>query len=63
MPETTSIAELGRRAKAASRLLASASTSQKDDALRAGAELLVARTADLLAANEADDIDLSKAAE
>jgi glutamate-5-semialdehyde dehydrogenase len=54
VPETTSIADLGRRAKAASRILASASTSQKDDALRAAAELLVVRTADLLAANEAD---------
>lgn len=54
MPATTSIAELGRRAKAASRALASASTSQKDDALRAAAALLIARTDDLLAANATD---------
>ena len=54
MPDHTTIAELGRRAKVASRSLASASTGQKDDALRAAAELLVARTADLLEANAAD---------
>jgi len=54
VPEPTPIVDLGRRAKAASRVLASASTSQKDDALRAAAELLVARTEDLLAANAAD---------
>lgn len=54
MPDPTSIAELGRRAKAASRTLASASTGQKDDALRAAAALLVARTDDLLTANAAD---------
>jgi glutamate-5-semialdehyde dehydrogenase len=52
--ETSSIAELGQRVKRASRVLASASSSQKDDALRAAAQLLVARTEDLLAANEAD---------
>lgn len=60
MPATTPIAELGRRAKAASRTLASASTSQKDDALRAAAALLVARTDDLLAAN-ADDVARAEA--
>jgi len=54
VPEPTPIVDLGRRAKAASRVLASASTGQKDDALRAAAELLVARTEDLLAANAAD---------
>jgi len=54
VPDPTPIAELGRRAKAASRTLASASTGQKDDALRAAAALLVARTDDLLAANAAD---------
>lgn len=54
MPAPTSISDLGRRAKAASRSLASASSAQKDEALRAAAELLVARTDDLLAANEAD---------
>jgi glutamate-5-semialdehyde dehydrogenase len=52
--ETTTIPELGRRAKAASRTLATASTAQKDDALEAAAELLVDRTAEVLAANEAD---------
>jgi glutamate-5-semialdehyde dehydrogenase len=54
VPATTPIAELGRRAKAASRTLAAASTSQKDDALRAAAQLLVARTDDLLVANQTD---------
>lgn len=54
MPDTIPIPDLGRRAKAAARTLASASTGQKDDALRAAAELLVARTDDLLAANAAD---------
>ncbi len=49
-----SIAELGRRAKAASRVLATASTAAKDDALRSAADLLVARTAELLEANAAD---------
>jgi glutamate-5-semialdehyde dehydrogenase len=50
----TPIHELGRRAKAASRALATASTTQKDDALRAAADLLVERTAEILAANAAD---------
>ena len=49
--DSPSIADLGRRAKAASRALATASTAAKDDALRAAADLLVARTADVLAAN------------
>jgi len=48
------IAELGRRAKAASRVLAAASTLQKDDALLAAADLLVDRSADVLAANSRD---------
>ena len=52
--ETTTIPELGRRVKAASRLLATASTAQKDDALLAAAGLLVDRTADVLAANATD---------
>ena len=54
MPDATPIPELGRRAKAASRSLATASTSQKDDALHAAADLLVARSAEVLAANEVD---------
>jgi glutamate-5-semialdehyde dehydrogenase len=49
-----SIAELGARAKAASRILATTSTSAKDDALRTAADLLVERSAELLEANQAD---------
>ncbi len=54
MSEPSSLAELGRRAKAASRVLATASTAQKDDALAAAADLLVARTDEVLVANAAD---------
>jgi glutamate-5-semialdehyde dehydrogenase len=43
VPDHAPIAELGRRAKDASRRLATASTTQKDDALLAGADALVAR--------------------
>src|SRR4051812_7428482 len=50
----TAIAELGRRAKAASRVLASASTNTKDAALHAAADLLVDRVEDVLAANRRD---------
>ena len=46
--------DLGKRAKAASRHLATASTAAKDAALHAAADLLVERTADLLEANAAD---------
>jgi len=49
-----SVAELGSRAKAASRALAAASTAVKDDALRTAADLLVDRTTELLEANEVD---------
>jgi glutamate-5-semialdehyde dehydrogenase len=49
-----SIAELGRRVKRASRHLATASTAVKDDALRRGADLLVARAPEILAANAVD---------
>jgi glutamate-5-semialdehyde dehydrogenase len=55
--ETTSassIADLGRRAKAASRVLATASTAAKDEALHAAADLLEQRSSDVLAANAAD---------
>jgi glutamate-5-semialdehyde dehydrogenase len=48
------VPELGRRSKAASRLLATASTARKDDALRAAADLLVDREAELLEANAVD---------
>jgi len=51
---TPTIAELGRRAKHASRAVATASTATKDDALLAAADLLVARTAEVLDANAAD---------
>ncbi|MGI8754456.1 MAG: glutamate-5-semialdehyde dehydrogenase [Acidimicrobiales bacterium] len=54
MTDSTSIAELAARAKAASRVLATASAAQKDDALLLAADLLVDRTADVLAANEND---------
>jgi glutamate-5-semialdehyde dehydrogenase len=50
----SSVADLGRRAKAASRVLATASTAAKDEALRAAADLLEQRTGDVLAANAAD---------
>jgi glutamate-5-semialdehyde dehydrogenase len=45
---------MGRRAKAASRVLATSSTAAKDDALRGAADLLVARSTDLLEANAVD---------
>ncbi|HEY8544371.1 MAG TPA: glutamate-5-semialdehyde dehydrogenase [Acidimicrobiales bacterium] len=48
------IAEQGRRARAAGRVLATTSTEAKDAALRAAADLLVERTEDLLAANAED---------
>jgi glutamate-5-semialdehyde dehydrogenase len=50
----STIAEQGRRAKSASRVLATASTELKNAALAAAADLLVERTDDLLAANAAD---------
>ena len=49
------LATLGRRAKAASRILATASSDAKDAALLAAADLLVDRAGDILAAN-ADDV-------
>jgi glutamate-5-semialdehyde dehydrogenase len=48
------VAELGRRAKVASRALALASTAVKDEALRRAADLLVDRTEDVLSANASD---------
>jgi glutamate-5-semialdehyde dehydrogenase len=50
----TPVVELGRRAKAASRALATASTAAKDAALTAAADLLVQRTAEILDANAGD---------
>jgi glutamate-5-semialdehyde dehydrogenase len=61
MASMSAVAELGARAKAASRLLATASTEAKDAALAAGADLLVERTDDLLAAN-AEDVERELAA-
>lgn len=58
---TSTIPELGRRAKAASRVLATVSTEAKDAALLAAADLLVERTDDLLAAN-AEDVAREEAA-
>ena len=55
------IAELGARAKAASRVLASASTEVKDAALLAAADLLLDRHAEILSAN-ADDVSAAEAA-
>jgi glutamate-5-semialdehyde dehydrogenase len=54
VPASVPIPELGRRAKAASQVLAVASTDQKNAALGAGADLLVAHTAEILDANAAD---------
>ena len=51
---TTPIPDLAHRAKAASRVLATASTVCKNDALLAAADLLESRTADVLAANASD---------
>jgi len=48
------VAELGRRARAASVVLRTAATPQKDDALHAAAELLVQRSDELLEANARD---------
>jgi glutamate-5-semialdehyde dehydrogenase len=51
---TTSVPELARRAKAASRAVAAASTADKDAALHAAADLLVARQDEVLTANAGD---------
>ncbi|MCP4434350.1 MAG: glutamate-5-semialdehyde dehydrogenase [Actinomycetia bacterium] len=50
----TPIPELARRAKAAARELAKASTDAKNEALLTAADLLEERAADLIVANEAD---------
>jgi glutamate-5-semialdehyde dehydrogenase len=50
----TGVAELGDRAKAASRALALASTSAKDDGLLAAADLLIEHTPEVLDANAED---------
>jgi glutamate-5-semialdehyde dehydrogenase len=58
---TTPIAELGRRAKAASRPLATAPTAAKDDALHAAADRLLEHSEAILAAN-AEDVARAEAA-
>jgi glutamate-5-semialdehyde dehydrogenase len=55
------ISELGARAKAASRVLATASTEAKDAALLAAADLLLDRHAEILSAN-AEDVATAEAA-
>ena len=50
----TPVSELGRRAKAASRVLATAPTERKNAALAAAADLLIDRADDVLAANMQD---------
>ncbi len=57
----TPLPELGRRVKDASRVLANVSSSTKDAALHAAADLLVARSVEILEANTAD-IDRAEAA-
>ena len=54
MPTPPAVPELGRRAKVAAAVLASASTAEKNAALVAAAELLDQRAGDLLAANRLD---------
>ncbi len=61
MSAPTPVPELGQRAQAAARVLASASTAEKDAALLAAAELLVERRGELLAANRLD-LDAAEAA-
>jgi glutamate-5-semialdehyde dehydrogenase len=55
------VAELGRRARAASRRLLTATTGERDTALTAAADLLAERAADVLEANAAD-VDAGAAA-
>ncbi|HEX6310643.1 MAG TPA: gamma-glutamyl-phosphate reductase, partial [Acidimicrobiia bacterium] len=54
MSRSAPVLELGRRAQAASRRLATASTGEKNDALLTAADLLVERAPEVLAANRAD---------
>jgi glutamate-5-semialdehyde dehydrogenase len=56
----SNLPELGRRAQAAARVLATASTAAKDAALLAAADLLVERTDEILRAN-AEDIARAEA--
>ena len=52
--EQLTVAELGRRAKAAAPLMAAASPRLKNDALAAIADALIARTDEIIAANKTD---------
>ena len=54
MPDPVPVAELGRRARAASRAVAAAPTAQKNDALMAAADLLVTHGPAILDANAVD---------
>ncbi|MGH9050710.1 MAG: glutamate-5-semialdehyde dehydrogenase [Acidimicrobiia bacterium] len=54
MSRSTPVLELGRRARAASRRLATASTGEKNEALLTAAELLVDRAPEILTANAGD---------
>ncbi len=55
------MSELGARAKAASRVVARSSTAQRNAALETAADLLVARTDEVLEANAADVVAASEA--
>ena len=57
----TPLDDLGRRAKAASRVLAASSSASRDDALRVAADLVEARSVAILEAN-AVDVDRATAA-
>ena len=63
MMATTELADLGRRAKTASRLLASVASSAKDEALGLAADRLTARSDELLSANVTDVARAEKAGE
>ena len=54
MSRSTPVVELGRRARAAARGLAIASTGEKNEALLTAAELLLERAPEVLAANASD---------
>lgn len=53
-PATSRVTELGKRARAAARMVASTSTAAKDEALGNAADLLVSRTDEILEANSED---------
>lgn len=57
----TSVAELARRAKAASRRLATLPRERRDEALRAAAEAIAERAAEVVAANERDCLEAARA--